>query len=56
MAADLKNWALHGATPTAMLVNEPFGEELKDGARRLATFSTAELPPDLVSFSSHDRR
>ena len=57
MAADLKNWALHGATPTAMLVNELFGEELKDEARRLATFPTTEQPPqDLVSFSSHDRR
>ena len=55
MAADLKNWALRGATPTAMLVNELFGEELKDEARRLATFPTAEPPQDLVSFSSHDR-
>ena len=56
MAADLKNWAMHGATPTAMLVNELFGEELKEEARRLATFPIAELPQDLVSFSSHDRR
>ena len=60
MAADLKNWAMNGATPTAMLVNELFGEELKDEARRLATFPTAELQidpqQDLVSFSSHDRR
>ncbi len=56
MAADLKNWALRGATPTAMLVNELFGEELKDEARRLATFPTAEPPQDLVSFSSQDRR
>jgi serine/threonine protein kinase len=60
MAADLKNWAMNGATPTAMLVNELFGEELKDEARRLATFPTTELAADpqqdLVSFSSHDRR
>ena len=55
MAADLKTWAMHGATPTAMLVNELFGEELRAEARRLATFPTAELPQDLVSFSSHDR-
>jgi serine/threonine-protein kinase len=56
MAADLKNWALHGATPTAVLVNELFGEELKDEARRLATFPTIESSQELVSYSSHDRR
>jgi serine/threonine protein kinase len=59
MAADLKNWAMNGATPTAMLVNELFGQELKEEARRLATFPTTELQvdpqQDLVSFSSHDR-
>ena len=55
MAADLKNWALHGATPTALLVNELFGDELKEEARRLATFPTAEIAGDLVSYSSHDR-
>ena len=55
MAADLKHWALHGATPTAVLVNELFGEELKDEARRLATFPTAEIAGGLVSYSSHDR-
>jgi len=55
MAADLRNWALHGATPTAVLVNELFGDELKDEARRLATFPTTEIARDLVSYSSETR-
>jgi serine/threonine protein kinase len=53
MAADLRNWALHGATPTGVLVNELFGDELKDEARRLATFPTAEIAGNLVSYSSY---
>jgi serine/threonine-protein kinase len=56
MAADLKNWALHGATPTALLVNELFGDELKEEARRLATCPAVESSQDLVSYSSSDRR
>lgn len=55
MAADLKNWAVNGATPTAHLVNELFGEELKEEARRLATFPTVESSRELVSYSSSDR-
>jgi hypothetical protein len=55
MAADLKNWALHGATPTALLVNELFGDELKEEARRLATHPAVESR-ELVSYSSSDRR
>ena len=55
MAADLKNWALHGATPTALLVNELFGDELKEEARRLATCPAVESQ-ELVSYSSSDRR
>jgi serine/threonine protein kinase len=54
MAADLKNWALHGATPTALLVNELFGDELKEEARRLATCPAVESQ-ELVSYSSSDR-
>jgi serine/threonine protein kinase len=55
MAADLKNWALHGATPTAHLVNELFGDELKEEARRLATCPAVESQ-ELVSYSSGDGR
>jgi serine/threonine protein kinase len=55
MAADLKNWALHGATPTALLVGELFGEELKDEARRLATSPAVASEQELVSYSSSDR-
>ncbi|HXT96467.1 MAG TPA: serine/threonine-protein kinase [Polyangia bacterium] len=55
MAADLKNWAVNGATPTAHLVNELFGEELKEEARQLATFPTVESSRELVSYSSSDR-
>jgi serine/threonine protein kinase len=56
MAADLKSWAMHGATPTAHLVNELFGAELKEEARRLATYPTTELEEELVSYSSSDSR
>jgi hypothetical protein len=56
MAADLKNWALHGATPTALLVNELFGDELKEEARRLATCPAVDASQELVSYSSSDRR
>jgi serine/threonine protein kinase len=56
MAADLKNWALHGATPTALLVNELFGDELKEEARRLATYPAVDASQELVSYSSSDRR
>jgi len=56
MAADLKTWAQNGATPTAHLVNELFGEELKDEARRLATFPAVTSSQELVSYSSQDRR
>ncbi len=55
MAADLKNWALHGATPTALLVNELYGEELKEEARRLATCPAVDASQELVSYSSSDR-
>jgi len=55
MAADLKDWAVNGATPTAHLVNELFGAELKEEARRLATFPTVESSRELVSYSSSDR-
>jgi serine/threonine protein kinase len=53
MAADLKNWALHGATPTALLVNDLFGDELKEEARRLATHP-AVGSAEMVSYSSGD--
>jgi len=55
MAADLKNWALHGATPTALLVKELFGDELKEEARRLATCPAVAASQELVSYSSSDR-
>jgi serine/threonine protein kinase len=56
MAADLKTWAQNGATPTAHLVNELFGEELRDEARRLATFPAVASSEELISYSSSDRR
>jgi hypothetical protein len=38
MIAELEPWVRGGASPTAALVTELFGEELKEEAHRLATF------------------